>query len=41
MAPSPAEWAGLHVAIPGWLTDTAINLAVMEDLKSLNLDDKG
>jgi len=41
MAPSPAQWAGLYIAIPGRLTDTAINLAVMGDLKSLHLDDKG
>lgn len=39
MAPSPKEWVGLHVAILGWLTDTAINLALMGDLKSLHLDD--
>jgi hypothetical protein len=41
MAPSPAEWAGLYVAIPGWLTDTAINLRVMGDLKPLQQYYKG
>jgi hypothetical protein len=41
MAVRPAESADLHAAIPGQLTDTAINLVVMGDLKSLHLDDRG
>ena len=40
MASSSAERAGLQVAIPGELTDTAINLVIMGDLKSQHLDEK-